>query len=100
APRTGPADAAGSARRRRRPGRGAVPLPHAEKPRRCHGRASEMITKITGALVRVLDEEVRLAAGALEYAVLVPEFVRRQLQTRLGDEVGLHTSHFLEGKQM
>jgi holliday junction DNA helicase RuvA len=59
-----------------------------------------MITKITGALVRVLDEEVRLAAGALEYAVLVPEFVRRQLQTRLGDEVGLYTSHFLEGNQM
>src|SRR5438876_11498237 len=59
-----------------------------------------MITKITGALTRVLDEEVRLAAGALEYAVLVPEFVRRQLQTRLGDEVGLHTSHFLEGNQM
>jgi holliday junction DNA helicase RuvA len=59
-----------------------------------------MITSITGALTRVLDDEVRLQAGAFEYAVLVPEFVRRQLQTRLGDEVTLHTSHFLEGNQM
>ncbi|HEY1377016.1 MAG TPA: Holliday junction branch migration protein RuvA [Gemmataceae bacterium] len=59
-----------------------------------------MITAITGALNRVLDEEARLQAGPFEYAVLVPEFVRRQLQTRLGQEVTLHTSHFLEGNQM
>jgi len=59
-----------------------------------------MITSITGALTRVLDEEVRLQAGAFEYAVLVPEVVRRQLQTRLGDEVTLHTSHYIEGNQM
>ncbi len=59
-----------------------------------------MITAITGALNRVLDEEVRLQAGPFEYSVLVPEFVRRQLQTRLGQEVTLHTSHFLEGNQM
>ena len=59
-----------------------------------------MITAITGVLARVLDDEVRLRAGPFEYAVLVPEFVRRQLQTRLGEEVTLHTSHFLEGNQM
>jgi Holliday junction DNA helicase RuvA len=59
-----------------------------------------MITAITGVLARVLDEEVRLQAGPFEYAVLVPEFVRRQLQMRLGEEVTLHTSHFLEGNQM
>src|SRR5947209_13775178 len=59
-----------------------------------------MITAITGVLTRVLDEEVRLQAGPFEYAVLVPEFVRRQLQTRLGEEVTLHTSHFIEGNQM
>jgi Holliday junction DNA helicase RuvA len=39
-----------------------------------------MITKVAGVLNRVLDEEVRLQVGALEYQVLVPEFVRRQLQ--------------------
>jgi Holliday junction DNA helicase RuvA len=59
-----------------------------------------MITKITGVLTRVLDEEVRLQVGALEYQVLVPEFVRRQVQTRSGQDVTLHTSHFLDGNPM
>jgi Holliday junction DNA helicase RuvA len=58
-----------------------------------------MITRITGHLVRVLDDEVRLAAGSFEYQVLVPEFVRRQLQTRAGNEVTLHTTQYLEGNQ-
>ena len=37
-----------------------------------------MITRITGVVNRVIDEEVRLQVGALEYQVLVPEFVRRK----------------------
>jgi holliday junction DNA helicase RuvA len=56
-----------------------------------------MITKITGKLNRVLDEEIRLQVGAFEYQVLVPEFVRRTLQHMLGEEVTLHTSHYLDG---
>jgi Holliday junction DNA helicase RuvA len=59
-----------------------------------------MITAITGALTRVLDEEVRLQTGPFEYAVLVPEFVRRALQSRLGEELTLHTMQYLEGNQM
>jgi Holliday junction DNA helicase RuvA len=59
-----------------------------------------MITKITGVLNRVLDEEVRLQVGPLEYQVLVPEFVRRQVQTRVGQEVTLHTSEYLDGNPM
>jgi Holliday junction DNA helicase RuvA len=59
-----------------------------------------MITKITGVLTRVLDEEVRLQVGALEYAVLVPEFVRRAVQGRLGHDLTLHTSHYLDGNPM
>jgi Holliday junction DNA helicase RuvA len=59
-----------------------------------------MITKITGVLNRVLDEEARLQLGALEYQVLVPEFVRRQIQTRVGEEVTLHTSDYVEGNPM
>ena len=59
-----------------------------------------MITAITGALNRVLDEEIRLQSGPFEYAVLVPEFVRRQLQTRLGEELTLHTLQYIEGNQM
>jgi len=59
-----------------------------------------MITQITGNLNRVLDEEVRLQVGALEYQVLVAEFVRRALQDRIGQEVTLLTTHYLEGNPM
>src|SRR6266436_3100291 len=59
-----------------------------------------MITKISGVLNRVLDEEVRLQIETLEYQVLVPEFVRRQLQSLTGEEITLHTSEYLEGNPM
>jgi Holliday junction DNA helicase RuvA len=59
-----------------------------------------MITRITGTLTRVLDEEVRLQVGPLEYQVLVAEFVRRQLQSRIGQEATLHTFHYLDGNPM
>lgn len=59
-----------------------------------------MITKITGHLNRVLDEEVRLQVGGLEYQVLVPDFVRRTLQMRAGQEITLHTSEYMEGNPM
>ncbi len=59
-----------------------------------------MITKITGLLNRVLDEEVRLQIESLEYQVLVPEFVRRQLQSLVAKEITLHTSEYHEGNPM
>jgi Holliday junction DNA helicase RuvA len=59
-----------------------------------------MITKITGHLNRVLDEEVRLQVGGLEYQVLVPDFVRRTLQMHAGQEITLHTNEYLEGNPM
>lgn len=59
-----------------------------------------MITKITGTLSRVLDEEVRLQVGALEYQVLVAEFIRRNVQDRIGQEVTFSTMHYFEGNPM
>ncbi|MSQ95354.1 MAG: ATP-dependent DNA helicase RuvA [Gemmataceae bacterium] len=56
-----------------------------------------MITKMTGRVNRVLDEEIRLQVGPLEYQILVPEFVRRILQHQHGDEITLYTSHYFEG---
>src|SRR5438270_2549933 len=56
-----------------------------------------MITKIRGVISRVLDEEIRLQVGAMEYQILVPEFVRRVLQHRHGEEITLHTSEYMEG---
>lgn len=58
-----------------------------------------MITKITGTLVRVLDEEARLQIGPFEYQVLVPECVRRQIQTRTGAEITFHVLEYIEGNQ-
>jgi Holliday junction DNA helicase RuvA len=59
-----------------------------------------MITKITGTLRRVLDEEVRLQVGGLEYQVLVAENVRRRVQGQVGEEVTLHTCHYHDGNPM
>lgn len=59
-----------------------------------------MITRITGILNRVLDDEVRLQVGPLEYQVLVAEFVRRQIQGQVGTELTLHTSEYLDGNPM
>ena len=56
-----------------------------------------MLTKMTGLLTRVLDDEVRLQVGPFEYQVLVPEAVRRIVQMRTGDEITFHVSEYLEG---
>jgi holliday junction DNA helicase RuvA len=58
-----------------------------------------MMTKMTGVLARVLDDEVRLTVGPFEYQVLVPEAGRRTLQASVGREVTLHTTEYLEGNQ-
>jgi Holliday junction DNA helicase RuvA len=59
-----------------------------------------MITKITGILNRVLDEEIRLLVGPFEYAVLIPEYVRRKIQGSAGTELTLHTCHYFDGNPM
>jgi len=56
-----------------------------------------MITNITGQLVALHDNDATLAVGAFEYQVLVPEFVRRQLQARLQQTVSLRTIEYIEG---
>lgn len=45
----------------------------------------------------MLEEEVRVLVGGIEYQVLVPDVVRRSLQMRLREEISLHTIEFLEG---
>ncbi|MBP3958771.1 ATP-dependent DNA helicase RuvA [Gemmata sp. G18] len=59
-----------------------------------------MITKMTGLLTRVLDDEVRLQIGAFEYQVMVSEAVRRQIQLRVGQEVAFHIMEYLEGNSV
>jgi Holliday junction DNA helicase RuvA len=52
---------------------------------------------MTGLLTRVVDDEVRLQIGAVEYQVLVSEVVRRHIQMRVGQEITFHISEYLEG---
>lgn len=59
-----------------------------------------MITRITGQLIALRDEQLTLSVGALEYEVLIPEFTRRQLQQHLNDQISLHTIEYLEGNPM
>lgn len=56
-----------------------------------------MITKITGKLVALSDEAATLEAGAFEYEVFIPEFVRRHLQELIGEQVSLRTIEYMEG---
>ena len=59
-----------------------------------------MITKMTGRLTALAEDELTLQVGPLEYEVLIPEVVRRQLQSQLNSEVSLHTIEYLEGNAM
>ncbi|MFP6765376.1 MAG: Holliday junction branch migration protein RuvA, partial [Planctomycetaceae bacterium] len=56
-----------------------------------------MITRITGQLVQLSENAATIGAGPFEYEVLVPEFVRRQLQTLIGEEISLRTIEYLDG---
>jgi Holliday junction DNA helicase RuvA len=59
-----------------------------------------MITKITGKAVQVAADVLTLAVGAFEYEILIPEFARRNLQDKIGENVTLHTIEYLEGNAM
>jgi holliday junction DNA helicase RuvA len=56
-----------------------------------------MITKVTGKLVRLAETAATLEVGPLEYEVFVPDFVRRQLQAKVGETVSLRTIEYIEG---
>ena len=56
-----------------------------------------MITKISGNLIRVSEEAIALDIPPFEYEVLVGDYTRRQLQSKVGQGVRLHTLHFIDG---
>ena len=59
-----------------------------------------MITKVLGHLNKLLDDRIRLQVGALEYELLVSEATKTSLEARMGQEVTLHTRHYLEAGAM
>ena len=56
-----------------------------------------MITRISGKLVGLNGVEAAIDIGAFEYEVSVPDFVRRQLQSQIGQPVTLRTIEYLDG---
>lgn len=56
-----------------------------------------MITRIQGSLTALTDAAATVQVGAFDYQVMIPDFVRRQLQSCIGSDVALHTVHYLEG---
>jgi Holliday junction DNA helicase RuvA len=59
-----------------------------------------VITKITGQLIQLAEDELTLKVGPIERQVLIPEFARRQLQRSLASEISLFTIEYLEGNPM
>ena len=56
-----------------------------------------MIRKITGLLSALPDDCAVLEVPPFEYEVLVPEFTRRQIQMKLGEQISLHTIQYIDG---
>jgi len=58
---------------------------------------ARVITRISGQLVSLDEESLRLQVGPIEYEVLISEFTRRQLQQQIGQQISLYTIEYLEG---
>jgi Holliday junction DNA helicase RuvA len=56
-----------------------------------------MITRINGLLVGLNETCATIRIGGFDYEVLLPDIVRRQLQTKLNSEVSLRTIEYLDG---
>ncbi|MCL4113135.1 UNVERIFIED_CONTAM: hypothetical protein GTU68_061599, partial [Idotea baltica] len=60
-------------------------------------KAAQLITRITGILTGLQLDSAYIEVGAFEHEVFVPEFVRRQMQSLIGEEVSLRTIEYMEG---
>ena len=56
-----------------------------------------MIITISGKLTRVGETSVAIESAPFEYEVLVADFTRRQLQSKTGENIRLHTMQYIEG---
>lgn len=56
-----------------------------------------MITRVTGRLVGLNEFCATVRIGGFDYEVLLPDIVRRQLQSKLDEEISLRTIEYLEG---
>jgi holliday junction DNA helicase RuvA len=59
-----------------------------------------VLTKIRGVLETLAEESLTLSVDPFEIEVLIPEYTRRQLQSKLGQPITLHTILYIEGGTM
>lgn len=59
--------------------------------------SKKLITRITGKLVDLNEFCCTIQISGFDYEVLLPDLVRRQLQSKLEEEVSLRTIEYLEG---
>jgi len=59
-----------------------------------------VLTKVRGILESVSDESLTLLVDPFEIEVLIPEHTRRQIQSKLGEPITLHTTLYIEGGAM
>ncbi|ADB18248.1 DNA recombination protein RuvA domain I [Pirellula staleyi DSM 6068] len=56
-----------------------------------------MITRITAKLIQLTDDAAILSAPPFDYEVLIAAVSRRTLSSSVGQEISLHTIHYLDG---
>jgi holliday junction DNA helicase RuvA len=59
-----------------------------------------VLTKVRGILQTVAEESLTLLIDPLEIEVLIPEHTRRQVQSKVGEPITLHTILYIEGGSM
>jgi Holliday junction DNA helicase RuvA len=59
-----------------------------------------VLTKVRGILQTVADESLTLLVDPFEIEVLVPDHTRRQVQSKVGEPITLHTILYIEGGSM
>ena len=64
------------------------------------GWSVAVLTKVRGILQTVADESLTLLIDPFEIEVLIPEHTRRQIQSKLGEPITLHTIFYIEGGAM
>lgn len=56
-----------------------------------------MILNIAGKLTQVTESSIAIESTPFEYEVLVGDYTRRQLQSKVGQQIRLHTMDYIEG---
>jgi Holliday junction DNA helicase RuvA len=59
-----------------------------------------VLTKVRGILQTVADESLTLLVDPFDIEVLIPDHTRRQVQSKLGEPITLHTIFYIEGGSM